>query len=95
MKIFGKAQSSCVNASTCVEGSLTVRGDLDVFGQLKGGRIEVAGEVILHDGAEASGTLKCQVLTVESGARFSGPAAIGSVPNDILKRYGPGCGYTK
>jgi len=92
---FTKPQTTLLDASVRAEGSLTAPGDMEIYGSVTGGRIEAKGRLTIHARAETNGSLKCQSLLVEPGARFKGPAAVGAVPSDIVKRFGRVLGIIK
>ncbi len=95
MRFFSKPATCHLSASVHAEGTFTAPGDLEIYGTIKGERIEAKGKVNIHNQAVVAGKLKCETLFIEPGARFSGPASVGSVPSDALRRFGKALGFLK
>lgn len=91
----GKSLVTHLDASIRAEGSLSVPGDLDIYGTIKGGPIEAKGHITVHARSEAKGPLRAHSLLVEPGARFQGKVEVGSVPMDVVKRFGRALGLIR
>jgi cytoskeletal protein CcmA (bactofilin family) len=95
MRFFKKPATCYLSPNVQAKGTFTAPGNLEIDGVLKGERVEAKGKVIIHAKAQVSGKLKCATLYVEPGGQFSGPATVGSVPSETLRRFGKALGLIK